>query len=194
LNNFINYNGLKEIYSIVNDKRTIECNDPNSLINCLFGKLQANNLDLHWDNINYLSFPSYILSCLIGKEEFKGISHEFKLQITISLISDYYTIFCHDQFGFTDYKKELMFAAVYDIYSFETSKHKLPDSLLLMVKSEMNKIYPEKKFISHHIIMQTIVSGSLPFGKDISLYPISSYSIYDLLFQDFFNGDYKILE
>lgn len=194
LSNLTNYDGLREIDDLVNNKIDVECNDAESSINRLFGTLTSLAPDLAWGNINYLYFPAYLVDCLVREEEITDINHQLKLQITISLLCDFYTLFCYDQYGFRDQNGNLQFRAVYTIYSFEHTKRKLPNGLLGAIETEINKFYPKKRFISHYDLMNTKVTGALPYKKDPSIYPASSvFSVYQLLFHDLFEGDHRIL-
>jgi hypothetical protein len=180
---------------LVNNKIDFQCNDPESKINGLFKTLETSFDKLTWENISYLHFPSYLIDCLISEEDVIGINHQHKLQVTISLLCEFYTIFVYDQYGFRGKSQTLPFQAVYTLYSFEQSKEILPAGLLATIEKELQKVFPAKKFIGHYGIMKRMVISANPYGKDSSLYPTDeAHSIYQLLFHDYEGGDHRILE
>jgi hypothetical protein len=93
LPNLPNYAGVNEIRKIVNKKIDEDCNNERSDINELFSDLMLQIPGLKWENISYRQYPNYIINSLLKDELANGINHTCNLQITISLLCNYYTIF-----------------------------------------------------------------------------------------------------
>jgi hypothetical protein len=93
-----------------------------------------------------------------------------------------------------DYKKSNLFAAVFNIISFEDSQFELPPDLLSIIETAISGYFPTKKFLSHHLLMNRQVIGAIPFNSDPEYETGESYSLYDLLFDVGYKGNYEILK
>ena len=180
IGNYKSYPGLLEMREIVSNKMDNECNDPESISNRFNISLQKELPDLKVLNMNYYNFPNYVDSIQINNRLENDIEHSFSLEIFISLLTDYYTLFFADNYWVNKGSER---ATVFSVYSFQKSLTRIDKTVYESTTRQVNLFFPKKKYIPHIFLFNTRINGSVPFGEEWS--PIiqeNNYSLFQLLF------------
>ena len=188
-----NWPGYKVLKEKVDQKINNECNDSNSVSNRFSTSLTNRLTNYAIVNYNHFHFPNYVTIVRIGDNDYQHINHVYYLQITVSLLCDYYTIFFVDEYRFRSFTAQIPFASMHTIYSYKESLSRYDANITKIIEEEIMRHFPEKRFMYHEPLFKTQIAGCVPFGEEWS--PNSndnSYSLFELLFS--YNGRINNLE
>jgi hypothetical protein len=190
------YRGYLVMEEIVMNKINLECNDPTSLSNVLVNKIRNDFPDLRVENKNFFNFPSYVITLELSSVLNGAIKHITALEICISLICDYYTMYFIEDFKFEALYKQgnsVRQKTSCSIYSFESSKIMIDNRIVTGTISSINYYFGQKKFVSHDFLNRYFINEVYPFpmNLDISLQQKKS-SFFELLFHQIFNKENSI--
>ncbi len=141
----------------------------------------------HISNMDFLQFPSYVLTIKTEEStlsEFVTLSSS--LTISVSLLSNYFTVFCEDNYEITNIKNDwedhpIKFRIFYTERLAESGNHSV-QHLLNSIKKETKTYFPTYDFVHHAALMSNTVPGNmvLPWTPQTA-----SHSIYTYLFDGF---------
>jgi len=183
-----NYPGYLKMGGIVANKIDFECNDINSASNKFAADLRNHLPEFPIDNRNYLQFPNYSFSLQISSEDLGSVVHQFKLNIVISLLCDYYTVVFEDTYSARGISGEGVipggFVSHHSIFSYSSSVGRISESSMLFITEAITKYFPGKNYVPHGLLMETpLITGVTPF---MNMYDPArkGYNFWELLFSN----------
>ena len=179
------YFGYKEMEKIVSHKRSQECNDPQSISNVFYRELKEKLPELGISNLNHLCFPNYRFVIGLGITQNNQFEQRTGFEICVSLLCDYYTLYFVDDFYLLDFAHGPRLIAVppFEIYSFKKRKSDLYLEMIKVVQDMVEARFPDKKFVSHSLLLTHPLTGVVPFNGDIYIgSPRTHFTLFELLF------------
>jgi len=179
------YYGYVAMDKIVSHKFGQECNDPQSISNVFGRELKEKWPGLEIINLNHLCFPNYRFVLDLGKTLNNQFEQRTRLEICVSLLCDYYTLYFVDDFYLLDFAHgpRLLAAPPFEIYSFKKRK---ADPYLEMVKEVHEMVetrFPNKKYAWHSLLLSHPLTGIVPYNQDMYIgSPRTHFTLFELLF------------
>jgi hypothetical protein len=180
------YPGYLEMTQIVETKINQDCNDPASDPNLLCSEIRSLFPNNSVENRVYENFPNYVYLLKLSEIDNSEVVHTTYLNVTISLLCDFYTIFFIDEFRVKGISPvDDTFISYHSIVSYSNSQKRIDPNLILQVTASIKKYFPDKSFISHSLIMRAPqVSGVTLFAKNPDLSATIPLTFYNLLFSN----------
>jgi hypothetical protein len=175
--------GYKEAVRLVTNKIDRECNDKQSISNVLYERLTAELPGIQIDNQNYYQFPNYVVKLQLENVHQSTVQHTFQLQLTISLLAPYYTLFFVDEYRITLNEKNPFGGGMFTIFSLTQSQGRISNSVTQSIQQVMKNLFPDKDFVYHQLLFGPKLMGSVPYNGEWSPNPAdNAYMLFDLLF------------
>lgn len=178
------YPGYAEMEKIVQHKFEVECNDPNAVCNVFVDRLKNELSPFAIRNQNYQPFPNYSASILVSDVNNDSFRQETFIEVYISLLCDYYTVFLMDFYRFKEKKfPDNKVKDHHTIYSFAEIYGEQYNKEINIIKDFVYQLFPQKKFISHVFLTRYHIHSVEPFGEgNCPNIKAEGYSFFDLLF------------
>lgn len=191
------YGGYIKMEKIVSDKFNYECNDSKSTSNIFGAVLGQQWPEMKIENRNHLNFPNYNFKIHLPEFLNQDLSVNRSIEICISLICNYYTVYMISEYHLKQLESEINSPIIQPFISYsylfgQSDKEKV---ILAFIHDQIAKLFPNKNFVAHDILMSHKLSGIFPFRQDIYLGAGNRYfSLLDLLFNFSDTEGVKILE
>lgn len=128
---------------------------------------------------SYLQFPSLNLIIIMDSADNKNRESK-NMTLTLSLLTNHYTIFIESQFTLANYielNHPLRYQVVYG------EKNASDDELAFFknLKELLSVHFPDYKFVNHYLLMTNKIKGGIPYGESVETNR-EEYPIYSFLF------------
>ncbi len=123
-------------------------------------------------------FPCYILRLDLSKKQIGEIEHISSIFLSVSLLTNHYTIFFNSDFKFLQFDSKVRERAL--VLSLKENKEEELEKVEI-IKMEMSKYFPKHNFAHHTALFNYNVKDGYPHGL-LTSYGKESYSIYQFLF------------
>ncbi len=191
------YPGFAEIGKIVGHKFDVECNDAGATCNVFVEQLKRELPAYIVSNQNHLHFPNYSATVLVSSVDNDILLQETFIEVYISLLCDYYTVFIVDFYRFK--KRSTQNNSIkhhHSIHSLNEIHGEQYNKEVGAIKKLVHRYFPQKQFISHVFLTRYRIQSVEPFNEDNCPHiDARAYNFFDLLFDfRFRTDDIKILE
>lgn len=183
------YAGFQELKNIMTQK-IAEMENNESKWN-QFIKTVRNKFPLCRVEDLYYPFPSFCLNIHIGEKTFETIKTQTSVQVVVSLLADYYTIYFGEHSTYTAYlQSNPMFGILaFDSYSMNSQDKDLIDH----IQEAMPLFFPNHKYLSHFFLMKNGIIGGNPLS-DIDNFSIQrEVSYFEYLFNFNSYGNFSVI-
>jgi hypothetical protein len=149
---------------------------------------QIDNLSLDGTlyDLNYLQFPNYSASVGAKKELTQGIEITKSIELNVSLLTKYYTIFFLDTFRFLDFGSEGPIP-IYPMKMIAYLKMR-PTNIsldpILKIKDIVENCFDGYYFVQHDVLFSYKMDGSSIFGSMEDYQSGQLHSLYEFLFSN----------
>jgi hypothetical protein len=140
-------------------------------------------VNVHW----YTNFPSYSISVELANETMDHIKRTSSLNVKISLLTNYYTIFFEEMNVFNGFKErhDKNKPVLFRILSSKNLNVDTEKTFIAKVQNIITPLFPGYKYVNHDFLFKKKLPKGIPIGF---LDPIPNYyPIYAFLFDNWAN-------
>jgi hypothetical protein len=188
--------GIPQIYKVYPGYKAIEEICHNKILDVQTSKRtpwtkaieQIDNLSLEGKlyDLNYLQFPNYSASIEVKKELTEGIEITRSIELNVSLLAKYYTVFFLDTFRFLDFGSEgpIPIYPMKMIAYLKTRPTNISLDPILKIKGVVENCFDGYCFMQHDLLFSYKMDGSSIFGSMEDYRPGQLHSLYEFLFSN----------
>lgn len=179
------YSGDKEISQIVAKKIDQITNNETTEWACFLNDSRLHNKTVEVDDLSYFQFPSYTLEIPLTLNTFDNLTITKNIIVSVSLLTDHYTIFFEDRFIYRQMPNDLSrYKGAFSVVYFVSNTNQSYIKLLEIIKRDLKKHFSSFTFVPHSLLMSTIIEGGIPYKKfdDYLDDRARKFSMYEFLF------------
>lgn len=135
----------------------------------------------HILDIGYSQFPSYKLSIMISDEENDQLRERKSVDLSISLLTNHFTIHCESTIFLKEYRTSLDRPLVKHVYYGIKNANEEEKVLFEKLQHLVGKYFSHYEFVNHEILFNSSFKGGVPHGEG-EHYSRDSYPIFSFLF------------
>lgn len=190
------YDGYNLLVEIIENK--IDQLVDNMLPKQFYNLIEAINLDFKEYTVFdkcYEQFPNYSLTIELANRISNNIQCISLLNLRMSLLTNYYTIFFEEVNIFNDFSENERINRPLSFRIFSSRNNGIdPEKILLKkLKKMIDESFPEYKFVHHKILFDLKIDSAEPIG--LTGYGLNSYPIYAFLFDNNYHlPTYQVIE
>jgi hypothetical protein len=180
------YPGYKMMQKICHDKILgVQNSSPTPWTKAL-EKISNLSLEGTLHNLSYLQFPNYSASIEVKKELTQGIEITRSIELSVSLLAKYYTIFFLDTFRFLDFGSEgpIHIYPIKMIVYLKIRPANIPIDRLEKIKDIVESCFDGYFYIQHDVLFSYKMEGSSIFGSMEDYQSRQLHSLYEFLFSN----------
>lgn len=179
------YDGTKLLHKAIGDKiKELSDNgrvEPwSELIDKLFSHFEKENVR----DMAYLQYPTLAVSIILKNEQ-DELFRTRSIELNISLLGPYYTIFLQEQIQANWINKHGSFPGT-GIWRGDAASNKESEHFGF-IRELVKRHYAEHKLVNHQFLFETKIFGAIPHGEDIETAFVNNpgycYPLFDFLFQ-----------